>query len=1408
MNCQNIDSKLLVQLIRLKKSVRKPIDRTQSFSNTRKSPNYKQQVTNIIDIDRQVDISFPSLNYAPQIDMEIIGMTLNVENYKIEKIIQESENEYFRRVTIQLEQMNDIGKLLSLPIVFFNTNNIKLKRTKTVVDQTSFVLKTPINDRQTLLAENRVRLYISLLIGNTVAVTLINLSTANEQIFLVQCNTNIEFEKVYKQYQLKPQLQDKHMSLIQIYECDTIMMRYSDDKKIMKYDDIENIIQSARMNVFTYQLTDDNCVEIEFISADGKIFYIAYRVCISFMSAFKEWMSTVEKIIAKFRVIVTPIISNLDDRANSESSNNTIAQNIQPVSMEKQNTTTITLRSEWAMVAAHPIFKMEFTNYIHDELGGEIEINGNTVTYTGNFPVLPRCPTNEAVLANKTNNYMQKLKYQTFNDLKPYHVNILRAHSNIVAFDRVQRNDYAVAAKPTDMFELKNKLFPKRNQSNGTQPLIHRQSIDKSPLTSLSKNETMNKSYSLSSLSSINTTTSIYPIATPEQMSMFSINTFENRLQQYLNETFNVKITIERNTNVDKSRVIIRITGETNDVDSAMNDLVNLFLSLRTRKFDDKTHGAWTKIEEATQVIQHHFTLLNLICTCQQISLTNVIVNYFDITNPQFGVDEQQIEDLINNQFSSATINYNQQTTSSQFMKEWTSLEETIRKRNDYKKNICLYNETNTIYIFGVTKLVKEFRQTFEQLKNKYVPQSCKIVLSPKQLKYLTNVAKNEFNKLEKQYKTNGCDLSLVRLRQHGDFLAPLEMHTKIKDSLNALVQINEITFEIGNSSAFEVLIEKEPERLISLVRSKCYLEKEIRAYPIDIPVPKAQIVDLEDLAKQSQNISVTNITSINVGNSTITIATGDLTTQRIDIIVVCLTSEIMRKSVIDKAGPQVQAEYNTLMSNAHQTITTSNGSLPCKRILFLPWQSSPATLKPSLSEFISTAITHAVKNQYKTIAFPSVGCGKLGFDPSIIAKYMIDETKRQLETINSKLDVSFILLPNQQNVYDEFVKYLNSNKTSPSNRTNNQMKISYAEKNIAITLISSNDHYLQKCKQEILDLAHSASHTTTLTNKDDMVDWSQNTINQYYEYCLKQHVKPTFDFNTLTIELNGPKDAVNDAEKYFYELTADIFKQARNHAVSRGVIWSVEVTPNSDIWQQYSFKLNGVIEDAYFKRFPHLDFVNDKQEKCRIVFGSKEEQHGSDVRRIRRKVIDSSLPDTWEASDQNCKRVTLQSLSKEYQDVLRQFNTTMNGHYTNIVKIERIQNERWYKQYAAHREEYKRRDGNLDEKLLFHGCLNASSNQIIQECFNRSFAGVNGVVYGCGVYFHSHASYSHQYAKTSGTNERTMFLARVLIGKTCPGNPQMKVPPSGYDTTTDGKHIFVVYHDAGAYADHLITYQ
>jgi hypothetical protein len=47
--------------------------------------------------------------------------------------------------------------------------------------------------------------------------------------------------------------------------------------------------------------------------------------------------------------------------------------------------------------------------------------------------------------------------------------------------------------------------------------------------------------------------------------------------------------------------------------------------------------------------------------------------------------------------------------------------------------------------------------------------------------------------------------------------------------------------------------------------------------------------------------------------------------------------------------------------------------------------------------------------------------------------------------------------------------------------------------------------------------------------------------------------------------------------------------KKAHIHAVSQGVIWSVELTANSGTWEQYSYKLNGIIEDAFLKKHPHV---------------------------------------------------------------------------------------------------------------------------------------------------------------------------------------------------------------------------
>ena len=142
--------------------------------------------------------------------------------------------------------------------------------------------------------------------------------------------------------------------------------------------------------------------------------------------------------------------------------------------------------------------------------------------------------------------------------------------------------------------------------------------------------------------------------------------------------------------------------------------------------------------------------------------------------------------------------------------------------------------------------------------------------------------------KLEKRYKADGCDVSLARLQQHGDFLAPIDMHAEIKASLSVLTEIDETTFEIQNS-AFAILIIQQSEQLISLVKNKCLVQKKSRTQRIEIPIPKARGTDLEDLAKQSQQTAapLATTSSVSIGNSTISICTGDLTTQTVRILTI-----------------------------------------------------------------------------------------------------------------------------------------------------------------------------------------------------------------------------------------------------------------------------------------------------------------------------------------------------------------------------------------------------------------------------------------------------------------------------------------------------------------------------------------
>jgi hypothetical protein len=134
-----------------------------------------------------------------------------------------------------------------------------------------------------------------------------------------------------------------------------------------------------------------------------------------------------------------------------------------------------------------------------------------------------------------------------------------------------------------------------------------------------------------------------------------------------------------------------------------------------------------------------------------------------------------------------------------------------------------------------------------------------------------------------------------------------------------------------------------------------------------------------------------------------------------------------LRKAIIEVAGNEVQTAYDAEYKNNPDNIliSTSPGNLPCKRIFFVKWP--PATDEAKLRELIFdvmwTVIHNVLENNFTSLAFPVIVCGKRSCSADILVKTIINEMKLQLTTNDLPFTVKFIIQATQQDFCGEFCK-------------------------------------------------------------------------------------------------------------------------------------------------------------------------------------------------------------------------------------------------------------------------------------------------------------------------------------------------------------------------------------------------
>ncbi|CAF3031427.1 unnamed protein product [Rotaria sp. Silwood2] len=533
----------------------------------------------------------------------------------------------------------------------------------------------------------------------------------------------------------------------------------------------------------------------------------------------------------------------------------------------------------------------------------------------------------------------------------------------------------------------------------------------------------------------------------------------------------------------------------------------------------------------------------------------------------------------------------------------------------------------------------------------------------------------------------------------------------------------------------------------------------------------------------------------------------GDIINEQSDVIVICCLSKNLVESVLVAGGNSLRKLFKMKIKEISETSVvsvTTDGKLASKAIYFVLWKpsSDPNILCQSIRKLVSNVIEKAISENYKSIAFPAVGCGEYGCSIQLIAETFIEEIYEQL--IEYSMKILFVIQPDRINIYNEFQKQLHLFQQQQTSTT----------KSISIMI--------EEGKIEIEQGDIIKQNVDVIVGSSSSENLRQALI-KAAGYQVEHAYNQAYEDNSSSLIISTPSGQLPSKRIFFIKWKPNKDPEILQQSII-DLIWNVMQNVISCNYTSIAFPAIGcgkhvcsvdIIVKTMIREMKKqmqtrklsclVKFIiepnqqNVYDEFCKQLFSSGKNFHAS---------VEFQLPAIWQISKENKIRLIVSKDTDEYKSIFKRFDEAMKKEYKKIIKIERIQNERWFMQYMAHWTDFKKRFNKDTEKYLYHGCQEEAANLIIVDCFNRSFAGVHGTIYGAGVYFSSNAPFSHQYTKPNLLEERCMFLTRVLIGKTTIGNSSMKTRPLGFDSTTDGNHIFVTYHDAQAYAEYLITYK
>ncbi|XP_030436581.1 protein mono-ADP-ribosyltransferase PARP14 isoform X1 [Gopherus evgoodei] len=599
----------------------------------------------------------------------------------------------------------------------------------------------------------------------------------------------------------------------------------------------------------------------------------------------------------------------------------------------------------------------------------------------------------------------------------------------------------------------------------------------------------------------------------------------------------------------------------------------------------------------------------------------------------------------------------------------------------------------------------------------------------------------------------------------------------------------------------------------------------------------------------------VQGVHEMQIGSITFQIASGDITTEKTDVIVNISNQTFNLKAGVSKAilagaGSQVEAECAQLASQPHNNfITTQAGNLMCKKIIHLVAQNDTKSL-------VSKVLQECELKKYTSVAFPAIGTGQAGLDPAVVANNMMDAVVDFASDKSVQIVKNIKIIIFQPQLLSVFLACMQK-REGTANVPDMPASESFLSKCASFFGFGKQKQYSSATEKKPAMVLQKKIERTVFQicgenqkNVEDAVSWIKNLI------LKEQHESTISDEWILSFDDQEYKELA-DLQKKLYIIIQleckDPVPFIRVSGVTKDVLRAcleiqhmIKRVRAVQEEQSKAELLSNLVEWQYLEKDRYLPFdrltnlrLEDaaalNQKEINITIWNKNYKVDLEAKRaiddigksmvILRVSKDEgkqliTLPEEWcDMKQERVKVVEIHPEMKEYQDVQMKFQQTCSAF--KIDKIERIQNPFYWQTYQIKKQEMDSKNGNTNnERRLFHGTTSGSLTIINNKGFNRSYAGMNAAYYGNGTYFAVSASYSAHdtYSKPDANGKKYMYLARVLVGEYCAGQKGIIAPPSKsntdptdlFDSVTDNKtnpSMFVIFNDIQAYPEYLITF-